>query len=137
MALSLLTNVFILGMTYQQAKNKESVTQPCDWDTFIKALAWVESSWNDNAVSPKQAVGYLQLTPILIEDANRIVGQQTFSLESRTDRQESIRIFNVIMDEYNPEHDMQLALKIWNPYSKVSYHRAVMKKYKELKTQSI
>ena len=104
-----------------------------DWDAFIEALAWVESRWVDTAVSPKQAVGYLQVTPILVEDANRIEGYEMFTLEGRTDREESIRLFNVIMDNYNPQHDMHLALKIWNPYSKVSYHRAVMSKYEALR----
>lgn len=103
-----------------------------DWDAFITALAWVESRWDDNAESPKQAVGYLQITPVLVEDANRIVGKEMFTLDGRYDRKESIRLFNVIMDNYNPEHDMQFALKLWNPYSKVSYHRAVMRKYNEL-----
>lgn len=104
-----------------------------DWDTFITALAWVESRWNDEAVSPKQAVGYLQLTPVIVKDANRILGDEVYTLDSRTDREQSIEIFNIIMDNYNPEHDMQYALKIWNPYAKVSYHRAVMQKYNELK----
>lgn len=107
-----------------------------DWEAFITALAWVESRWTDDAESSKQAVGYLQITPVLVKDANRIVGREEFTLEGRLDRQESIRLFNVIMDNYNPEHDLQFALKIWNPYSKVSYHRAVMTKYKELKNKS-
>lgn len=113
-----------------------SVTNPDeqDWATFITALAWVESRWNDNAESPKEAVGYLQLTPILVKDANRIAGKELYSLDCRTDRNKSIEIFNVIMENYNPQHDMQYALKIWNPYAKVSYHRAVMKKYNELKS---
>lgn len=106
-----------------------------DWDTFTLALAWVESRWNDSAESPRQAAGYLQITPILVKDANRITGTETFSLQGRFDRDESIRLFNVIQTEYNPEHDLHLALKIWNPYSKVGYHRAVMRKYEELMQQ--
>lgn len=108
-----------------------------DWDTFIRALAWVESRWRDDAESTKKAVGYLQITPILVEDANRIEGFDSFSLGDRYDRNESIRLFNVIMDNYNPQHDKQFALKIWNPYSKVSYHRAVMRKYEELKKETL
>lgn len=111
--------------------------QPQNWDVFITALAWVESRYDCDAVSDRQAVGYLQVTPILVEDANRIVGREVFTMEGRHDRQESIRLFNVIQDHYNPEHDMQLALKIWNPRSKLSYHTAVMKKYNELILQKI
>lgn len=130
--LSLSLNAFftVTAFTFPEPPPRE---QEVDWDTFVTALAWVESRWDDNAESNRQAAGYLQITPILVEDANRICGKQVYSLQGRFDRKESIRLFNTIMDEYNPRHDMHLALKIWNPYSKVSYHRAVEKKYIELK----
>lgn len=111
----------------------DSLNRALEWETFTQALAWVESRWDDNAVGKKNDVGYLQITPILVEDANRICGQKEFTLEGRRNREESVRLFNVIMSEYNPGHDFHLALKIWNPYSKVSYHRAVMEKYRELR----
>ena len=60
---------------------------------------------------------------------------ETFTLDGRRDREESIRLFNVIQDHYNPGHDLNLALKIWNPRSKLSYHTAVISKYNELRQQ--
>lgn len=138
--LSISLNVFLAVRCKAMAAevcyvNSGQMTTPADWNTFIKALAWVESRWDDNAESPKKAVGYLQITPILVDDANRIVGQDRFTLEGRRNREESILLFQVIMDNYNPQHDMQYALKLWNPYAKTSYHRAVMKKYYELISQ--
>lgn len=103
-----------------------------DWDTFILALAWVESRWDTQAEGPTNDLGWLQITPIMVKDANRIVGYDKYTLEDRLDKDKSIEIFNVIQDEYNPDHDIQLALKIQNPYCKVSYHRAVIDKYNEL-----
>lgn len=138
LALSLTTNIILISTTVRDRRESamRSFNRECeDWDTFITALAWVESRWNDNAESPKQAVGYLQLTPVIIKDANRIVGKELYSIDCRNDRSQSIEIFNVIMDNYNPQHDMQYAMKIWNPYAKVSYHRAVMRKYQELKNK--
>ena len=137
LVLSLISNAVLLTIHIKDNERYPdySPEQIQDWNTFITALAWVESRWNDNAESPKQAVGYLQLTPIIVKDANRIVGHEEFSLDSRNDREQSIEIFNIIMDNYNPQHDMQYALKIWNPYAKVSYHRAVMRKYNELKKE--
>lgn len=136
--LSATLNVLLLSEDVCKGAQTESLTlqtsvPDSDWNTFIRALAWVESRWDDNAESPKQAVGYLQVTPILVADANRIAGREAFTLEGRRSREESVRLFNVIMEEYNPQHDLHLALKLWNPYSKVSYHRAVIKKYNELK----
>ena len=140
LALSVVTNILLLTSVPTGMPDRTVPQPPAsgyeeqDWSTFITALAWVESRWNDNAESPKEAVGYLQLTPILVKDVNRIVGKEAYTLEERTDRKKSIEMFNIIMDNYNPQHDMQYALKIWNPYAKVSYHRAVMKKYQELKS---
>lgn len=138
---SLILNVVLMSETMLKASASsdeeeaavEAVDRSLDWAAFTQALAWVESRWNDNAESPREAVGYLQITPILVDDANRICGQEEFSLEGRKDREESVRLFNVIQDEYNPDHDFHLALKIWNPYAKVSYHRAVMRKFSELR----
>ena len=145
LTVSLITNFILLHSTIERAKEKYTaheiaeketvtVTQDEDWSTFIKALAWVESRWDDNAINSKQAVGYLQLTPILVKDVNRIIGTNNYTLENRNDRELSIEMFNIIMDNYNPQHDKHLAMKIWNPYAKLSYHRAVMNKYEELKS---
>lgn len=138
LSLSLLLNCVLIMESPAEAVTDRTetaaVSEEQDWNTFIEALAWVESRWDDNAVSNREAVGYLQITPILVKDANRIEGEDIFTLEGRTNREENIRLFHTIMQEYNPDRDKHLALKIWNPYAKVSYHRAVLKKYHELKS---
>lgn len=108
-----------------------------DWELFTQALIWVESRGNNQAVSSKGAVGVLQFLPILVEDCNRIVGYEKFALEDRLDSLKSVEMFNVIQDHYNPQHDYHWALKIWNPRSATSYHRAVMDKFNEIKESSL
>lgn len=103
-----------------------------DWSIFIDALAWVESGWNTKALGTKQDVGYLQLTPIMVEHANEILGTEYFTLDDRYFKEKSIEMFNVVMNERNPERDKHFALKIWNPKAPVSYHTKVMSKYYEL-----
>lgn len=106
---------------------------PADtWDTFIEALIYVESKGDRMAVGSRNDVGVLQITPIMLEDANRIVGEERYTLDDRKDRDKSIEIFNIIQNHYNPEHDMHYALKIWNSRAPISYHRAVMDKYREM-----
>lgn len=97
------------------------------WDRFTKALIWVESRGDSLAVGNNNDVGVLQITPILIEDANRILGYEAYTLEDRKSRIKSIEIFNVIQDYYNPTHDLHLALKIWNSRAPISYHENVIK----------
>ena len=104
-----------------------------DWNTFINALIYVESRGKSNAVSNKGARGVLQEMPILVHDCNRILGHKKYTLNDRLDSLKSVEMFNIIQDYYNHEHDKHLALKIWNGKSKLSYHIAVINKYKELK----
>lgn len=105
-----------------------------DWPSFIEALIHVESRGDITAVGTQNDVGVLQITPIMIEDANRIVGESRYTLGDRTDRNKSIEIFNIIQDHYNPDHDLHFALKIWNSKAPVSYHLAVMSEYKRIST---
>ena len=104
-----------------------------DWELFTQALIWVESKGDSKAVGSKNDVGVLQITPILVEDCNRILKYEAFTLEDRLDSLKSIEMFNVIQDHYNPQHDYHWALKLWNSGAPLSYHRKVMDKFNEIK----
>lgn len=106
-----------------------------DWEDFTRALIWVESKGDSKAVGSKDDIGVLQLTPILVRDVNRILGYDVFTLEDRLDSLKSVEMFNIIQDHYNPEHCKHFALKIWNCYAPISYHRKVMDKFNEIKNK--
>lgn len=112
-----------------------SIVYKSDWDCFINALVWVESNGKHNAVGKNNDVGVLQITPILVEDCNRIVGYDKYYLTDRLDSLKSVEMFNIIQDHYNPQHDYHWALKLWNARSAPSYHRAVMDKFNEIKNK--
>ena len=103
-----------------------------DWDKFVQALIYVESKGNKNAIGTKDDVGVLQIRHTIVDDCNRIVGYEKYSLNDRTDSLLSIEMFNVIQDYYNPKKDFNYALKIWNPQSSFSYHHKVAKQYNKL-----
>lgn len=67
-----------------------------DWDAFIKALIWVESKGDSNAVGSSDDVGVLQVTPVLVQECNRILGNTYYKLEDRRDSLKSVEMFNVI-----------------------------------------
>ena len=104
-----------------------------DWELFTKALIWVESKGDSKAVGSKDDMGVLQITPILLQDCNRILKDEAFTLEDRLDSLKSVEMFNIIQDHYNPQHDYHWALKIWNGKAPLSYHRKVMDKFNEIK----
>lgn len=106
-----------------------------DWEIFTEALIWVESKGDENAVGSKDDVGVLQITPWLLEDVNRILGYNKYTLKDRRDRNRSIEMFNIIQDHYNPQHDYHWALKLWNSGAPLSYHRKVMDKFNEIKNK--
>ena len=112
-----------------------SIVFKSDWDAFIEALVWVESKGNPNAVGRDNDVGVLQITPILVEDCNRIVKCEKYSLEDRLDSLKSVEMFNIIQQHYNPQKDYHWALKLWNSGAPLSYHRKVMDKYNEIKNK--
>lgn len=108
-----------------------------DWELFTQALIWVESKGDSKAVGKNNDVGVLQFTPILIEDVNRILGREVYTLEDRLDSLKSVEMFNIIQDHYNPQHDYHLALKIWNGHAPLSYHRKVMDRFNQIKNEAL
>ena len=104
-----------------------------DWDLFIEALIFVESGGDEKALSKANDGGVLQLRPIAVREANRIIGFDVFTDSDRFDRRKSIEIYETIQEYYNPERSFEKALKIHNPNGGKVYRNKVMNKYKQLK----
>lgn len=120
----------------EEIEDIEEVNQENDdWEDFTKALIWVESKGDSNAVGSKNDMGVLQIRPIIVEDCNRILEMEVFKLEDRLDSLKSVEMFNIIQDHYNPQHDYHWALKLWNSGAPLSYHRKVMDKFNEIKNE--
>ena len=93
------------------------------------AFAQQESGFNYEAVSPcGQWVGCLQISEIMVREANRIVGFDCFYYEDRYDKQCSYAIFKITQDYHNSNLDIDKAISIWNPNCK-NYYRNSVKKY--------
>lgn len=107
---------------------------PHEWQIFVEALIFVESSGETDAVGDGgDAVGILQIHSKVVDDCNRILGRNEFTLNDRLSQERSIMMFNVIQAHYNPERDIHLAMKCWNSRAPIAYHRAVIDKMNELK----
>lgn len=115
----------------ESTADQKHVDDSLDWNIFISAIMTVESNGNPNAIGSADDVGLLQITPIIVEDCNRILGVEAFCLQDRYNAEKSVDMFNIIQEHYNPTRDKHLALKIWNPKSPVSYHRKIMAIYEQ------
>lgn len=116
----------------------ETIEEKIDpWDLFVEAVIWRESRGDSNAIGDSgKAVGVLQIHPIMVREANRIVamngGQKDlYSYEDRYDRDKSIEMFKIVQDYHNKEHDMRKALDIWNHNHPDSYRNEIMSKYND------
>lgn len=100
------------------------------------AFAQQESQFNHTAVSPcGQWVGCLQLSEIMVREANRIVGFDCFNYDDRYDRQGSYAIFKIVQERHNPNLEIDRAIDVWNPGCGSDY-RGYVKKYFEYNLQN-
>jgi len=80
---------------------------------LICAIAQVESGGDCNARGDKgKAVGILQIWPITVRDANRIIGKDKYALKDRLNREKSFAICRVILLHY--EKTPEAMARRWN-----------------------
>lgn len=115
-------------------KFSESSEKVSDWDIFVQALIQVESEGKADAVGKTNDVGILQITPIYVEDVNRILGEERYNLSCRTDTEKSLEMFEILQSHYNPKKDIDKAIKLHNPKAPQSYRIKIMKQIEIIKT---
>ena len=109
------------------------------WAQVIYAISRVESEGNPKAVSKcGRYVGYLQISQVLVRECNRILGKKVFTYADRYDKQKSIEMFITYMERFNPEGNIEKAIRLWNSgdlncmnhkASTDGYYRRVMNKF--------
>lgn len=99
------------------AIGSKSYSQSFNWNRVIDAIAIVESNNNPKAVG-NSSVGLLQITPILVKDCNKILEKQNkskrYNLNDRLSPKKSKEMFIIIQEYYNPQHNIERAIRLWN-----------------------
>ena len=108
-----------------------------DWTPVMEAIIEVESNGNRHAKNGNQ-VGAMQITPILVAECNDILKQRKstkrYKLSDRFSIDKSKEMFLLIQSKYNPSHDVEKAIRMWNGGAKYSvrstqrYFEKVMRK---------
>ncbi len=84
-------------------------------EALINSIIHVESRGNPFAYNKEEeAVGILQIRPIMLNHANEIVGYKRFSLEDRWCPEKSKEIFWVVQNDGNPGMFLDQACHLWN-----------------------
>ena len=99
-----------------------------EWDMFTLALMKVESNYEPTAVSSVGAKGYFQITPIYVEEVNRVHKTNYKYDEVVKSFDLSYEVFTLMQEAHNQEYDMDEALRLHNGDHKW-YRRRV---YKEM-----
>jgi len=80
------------------------IKKKTNWEHFIDAVIEVESGGDDSAYNKRErAVGCLQIRPIMVREANRILKSygvdRRYTLDDRYSRAKSIEIFSMMAEE--------------------------------------
>ena len=103
-----------------------------NWEILIKSIIQVESKGDRLAVGKTNDVGILQITPIYVKEVNRIIGEEKYTLECRKSIEKSIEMFEIYQSYYNPNKDINKAIKLHNPGAGHWYKDKVLSYYKEM-----
>ena len=114
--------------------------QRYDWSKIMNAIIQVESRGNAKAHNANEdCIGILQITPILVKQCNIWLKNQKsskrYTLKDRYDVGKSKEMFIMIQEHYNPSHNVEKAIRLWNGGPNYSlkktngYYKKVMKYY--------
>lgn len=93
---------------------------------LANAYARQESNYRHDAVSPcGRWVGCLQISKIMVAEANRIVGFECYYDDDRYDRQGSYGIFKIVQEYHNPTLDIEKSVKVWNEKAPKTYRNNI------------
>ena len=137
-SVSLMALTFTLIASAGGGKVKSSTnTSGFNWNPVMDAIIQVESEGNPNAVSGN-SVGAMQITPILVKDCNDILKRQKskkrYTMADRYNVAKSKEMFLIIQKYYNPENDIEKAIRLWNGGVKYTT-RATNRYYKKVLAQ--
>lgn len=116
--------IFVAGaspvFSAENAVDSETVSTTADgfdWEPVMNAIIHVESRGNVKAVSGNSC-GAMQITPILVAECNNILkkrkSKKRFSLRDRFDLAKSKEMFVLIQSYFNPQNDIERAIRAWN-----------------------
>ena len=119
-------NVKTLEVSYEETiiEIKPKNIQPIITDgDLLNALIFVESRGNDSAIGDRhlvgnEALGALQIRPIMVREVNRICkrigSHQRFALKDRFDRQKSIHMFMIWREFHHKDDSAEVIARNWN-----------------------
>lgn len=123
-----------LGLGYFIGQDRKHIVKPIiieknltEWQLLELAIIKTESNFDSLAIGKTDDLGLFQITPIYVEEVNRILGEERFSHEDAFTPTKALEMFNIYQDYKNPTHDIDKAISLHNPKGKGVYAKKVKK----------
>jgi len=103
--------------------NRKDVPSIIEDERLVTALIFVESRGNDSAVGDRhlvgnEAIGALQIRPIMVREINRILkiqkSNKRFTLKDRFERDKSIEMFYIWKNYHHKDSEPEVIARNWN-----------------------
>ncbi len=100
---------------------------------LLMAIIEVESKGNPDIINfNEQALGLLQIRPVMIDEINRILREQgkikSFTLTDALDSTKAIEMYWIAQNYHNPANDVKRGCEVWNGKSKTNkYYKRIKK----------
>ena len=119
-------NIETLEICYEETiiEIKPKNIQPIITDgDLLNALIFIESRGNDSAIGDRhlvgnEAVGALQIRPIMVREVNRILkiqkSDKRFKLKDRFERDKSIEMFYIWKNYHHKDSEPEVIARNWN-----------------------
>lgn len=85
-----------------------------DRSLLILSMMWVESNFDPDAEGKHSDTGILQITPVYVDEVNRILGYERYSIEDAYDLGFSLDMFDILQGRYNPDNDLMSTIYYHN-----------------------
>ena len=105
-----------------------------EWETTQLALILTESQMDSLAVGKSNDLGILQITPIFVDEVNRLVGKDQFTHQDALSPEKSLQMLAIYQEHKNPSHDTDKAIQLHNPKGGYAYARKVKRNIARVKT---
>jgi len=103
--------------------NRKDVPPIITDEHLVSALIFVESRGNDSAIGDRhlvgnEAIGALQIRPIMVKEVNRILkiqkSNKRFTLKDRFERDKSIEMFYIWKNYHHKDSEPEVIARNWN-----------------------
>lgn len=84
-------------------------------NSLVASMIQVESRGNQCAYNGREdAVGCLQIRPIMVREVNRLLGSEAYTMNDRWDCDKSVDMLMVIVEKHHKDLDYESIARCWN-----------------------